>query len=100
MADERETMGEFWGGVTPYLKEASRARRQCNRERSSAILTEHGVPYEVKNNGAHLVVTHPNGIADFWPGTGLYQMRANQRRGRGVFNLLRALKVEVQPRAE
>lgn len=82
--------------LRPHLREQSRQRRARNRRESAATLTAHGVTYTVRNDGAHLVVTHAGTVVDFWPGTGLYQPRGSDTRGRGVFNLLRALGVPVQ----
>jgi hypothetical protein len=72
-------------------KGESQARRADNRESSAAILAEHGVAFERKNMGAHLVVSHAGHVVDFWPGTGKYIPRGVLRPGRGVFNLLKAI---------
>lgn len=69
----------------------SQARRADNRESSANILTEHGVQFETKNMGAHLIVSHDGHVIDFWPGTGKYIPRSGGRPGRGVFNLLKAI---------
>jgi hypothetical protein len=47
-----------------------------------------------------LIVTHRNVTADFWPGTGKFilrieAIRAKDRFGTGVFNLIRRLGVTV-----
>lgn len=71
----------------------SAERRAANRENSAQLLERHGVLFDVKNAGAHLVVTHDGRVADFWPGTGKYIPRGFGRPGRGVFNLMKALGV-------
>ncbi len=68
----------------------SAERRAGNRESSAALLAERGVAFESKNSGVHLIVTHGEKVADFWPGTGKYIVRGG-RQGRGVFNMLKAV---------
>lgn len=72
-------------------KEASRDKRASNTVRSTQILVDHGIKFESKNNGAHLIVTGLNGLIDFWPSTGKYIVRKGGD-GRGVFNLLNLCK--------
>lgn len=65
-------------------------RRASNRHNSPQILTAHGIDFETKNAGAHLIVRLGDLVVDFWPGTGKYITRgANSKTGRGVFNLLK-----------
>jgi hypothetical protein len=68
----------------------SAERRAGNRDSSAAVLAERGITFESKNSGVHLIVTHGEKVADFWPGTGKYIVRGG-RQGRGVFNLLKAI---------
>ncbi len=72
-------------------KAESAERRESNRENSAKVLADHGVQFETKNIGAHLIVTHGGKTADFWPGTGKYILRGGGKPGRGVFNLLKLL---------
>lgn len=81
--------GEVW---KPH-RAARREKRASNRNASADILRAHGVDFQVRNGGAHLVVRHASKIADLWPGTGKYQMRGDGRFRRGVFNLLHELGV-------
>jgi len=74
-----------------------RRRRESNRNTGPAVLKKHGVAFEVKNGGTHLIVKHGNLVADFWPGTGKYKLRSAPTYKRGVFQLLRDLGVEIQP---
>ncbi|MDG9927450.1 MULTISPECIES: hypothetical protein [unclassified Pseudomonas] len=73
----------------------SQERRAANRENSTEILSRHGVAHLVKNNGAHIVVSHDGEVVDFWPGTGKFIPRDGGKPGRGVFNLLKLIGVEV-----
>ena len=68
----------------------SAERRAGNRDSSAALLAERGIAFESKNSGVHLIVTHGEKVADFWPGTGKFIVRGG-RDGRGVFNLLKAI---------
>jgi hypothetical protein len=72
---------------------ARQEKRGENRDASQQLLQDHGVAFEVKNGGAHLIVKGDGSIVDFWPGTGLWLVRESKpvARGRGVFNLLKRL---------
>lgn len=73
----------------------SQERRADNRASSVKVLEAHGVDHEIKNDGVHIIVSHGGMTVDFWPGTGKFIPRGAGRPGRGVFNLLRLLGVEV-----
>ena len=65
-------------------------RRANNRASSPEVLRRHGVEFETKNDGAHLIVTMGDMVVDFWPGTGKFITRGtSSKTGRGVFNLLK-----------
>jgi hypothetical protein len=88
-------LGELFNAA----REAGKERRASNRDTTPQVLRDHGLTFEVKNSGAHLVVRHGDAVADLWPGTGKYQVRRGKWRGpyrRGVFNLLRDLGVDRQ----
>lgn len=70
----------------------SQTRRGANRARSAQLLTDSGISFKSNNAGAHLIVTHNDTVADFWPGTGKWIIRGSGAYNRGVFNLLKALK--------
>ena len=84
-------MGEMFNAA----REAGKARRASNRETSPDILRKRGVGFETKNDGAHLIVRHADKVADFWPGTGKYNVRGSKSYRRGVFNLLRDIGVKA-----
>lgn len=73
------------------MHEAARRKREENKKRSTAILNELGLPFEIHNDGFHLVIRHPGGVVNFFPSTGRYTGLFN---GRGVFNLLRDLDIK------
>lgn len=93
-------MAEFAPKTCPH--DAGFYRRQCvqcgankralNTASSTDILAQRGVPFESKNNGAHLIVA--GGRLDFWPSTGVFIERKTGLRGRGVFKLLKVLGVD------
>lgn len=73
------------------LRKDSAKKRMNNREASAAILTSLGVVYETNNQGVHLKVLDAvtrECIVDFWPGTGLWQVRKSGCRNRGVQKLV------------
>lgn len=69
-------------------KEYSQNKRADNRIKAQETLAEHGINFQVKNFGAHLIVTGKDGVYDFWPGTGLYMLRNTSKKERGIFNLI------------
>lgn len=75
-------------------KQRSQDKRASNRENSARLLHQAGVRFDMKNDGAHLIV-RSNPIVDFWPGTGKYIQRGTNKQGRGVFNLLKLIGVEA-----
>jgi hypothetical protein len=80
------------------LKEHNRAegqvRKQHNKESSTQILERAGVHFTTKNDGVHLIVEEGGKTVDYWPSTGLFIDRADKKRRRGVFRLLKHLGVK------
>ncbi|KDC23884.1 hypothetical protein L505_3675 [Bordetella bronchiseptica F4563] len=86
-------MGDYWRDVTPARQERSKQKRASNREHSARLLSEAGIQFQSRNDGAHLIVTGVGGHTfDFWPGTGLWLMRGSSKDRRGVRSLIRAAK--------
>lgn len=81
------------------MREHGQQRRAANREDSPALLRQHGVTFDSRNNGAHLIVKHAGKTVDFWPGTGKWIDRfapsGRAPNGRGVFKLLKHLGVSA-----
>lgn len=67
------------------MHEASKVKRASNRANSAHLLTIEGIPFESRNNGAHLIVDKRY---DFWPGTGKWQERGQKHYRRGVSELI------------
>jgi len=82
-------MGEVFREMTRYKK----AKRKSNTCSSTKVLQDQGVDFESKNNGAHLIVRRLDKVIDFWPSTGIWIDRATKTKKRGVFELLKYLKV-------
>lgn len=94
MSDPRCPHAVVYGGI---CIKCSVNKRADNRQKSTDVLRSHGVQFESKNGGAHLVVFAGNQVADFWPGTGKWIIRGAAEYRRGVFKLLLALGVKVKP---
>lgn len=76
-----------------YDKQESQERRARNRDSSASVLRSNGVDFDERSGGVHLIVKVSGTAAiDFWPGSGLWIERATQRRGRGVFKLVRLVR--------
>jgi hypothetical protein len=83
------------------MRDEGKARRANNRHRSTEMLATLGVQFEIKNDGAHLIVTHDDKKVDFWPGTGKFIPRKKGgKSGRGVFNLLQLLGIDPKAAKE
>ena len=50
-------------------------------------LTKNNILFEVKNNGAHLVVEGIDSYIDYWPSSGQWQVRGESTRGFGARQL-------------
>jgi len=78
-------LGELYAAWDEHKKE----KKQNNQKSSVAILEEKGVKFE-RLSDTHLRVAE----YDYWPSTGLFIHRKTQKRGRGVFGLLKKLGVQ------
>lgn len=87
MGDE----GEYWAVEGPRMKEESMRRRARNRKFGAERLAECRVPFDSKNDGAHLIVDNR---IDYWPGTGLWIERKSSYTGRGIQSLLNRIEEE------
>lgn len=78
-------LGELYGAWREHKKE----KKENNQKNSVTILEENGVQF-TKLSSTHLRISE----FDYWPSTGLFIHRKTQKRGRGVFNLLKKLGVQ------
>jgi len=80
-------MGDM-GDTFNSLKKMRQEKRADNRETSAAILSRAGIVFESKNLDAHLIVLAGAKTVDFWPGTGLWIVRGEKVKQRGVRKLV------------
>ena len=78
------------GDTYNAMKAQGQANRSHNREQSPLYLSERGIPFESKNNGAHLIVEGKDCYIDFWPGTGKWKTRKG-KSGFGARNLAKLI---------
>lgn len=76
------------GELFKAMREQAREKRANNTTSSTALLLSSKLQIESKNNGSHIVVMGKNGVADFWPSTGLWIVRGQKKRRRGVKKLI------------
>lgn len=74
------------------MRDESAKRRATNRENAPHVLKEQGIQFDECNRGAHLIVYGTNHMIDFWPGTGKWIARKSDCSGRGILNLVKAIK--------
>ena len=83
-----ESMEYAPDGVKSYYAQKraqQRIKRESNRLYATEFLKRHKVPFVSLNQGYMLRITVPDEVIDFYPTTGLWQAKAETRRG--VFNL-------------
>ena len=83
MGDE----GDYWR----EHKEYSQKKRASNRYGGEVHLVKENIPFESKNNGAHLIVEGHSCFIDYWPGTGGWESR-DGLTGFGVRGLINYIK--------
>ena len=79
-------MGDV-GETFNALREHGKKKKASNLKRSTDMLIRHGVKFDAKNSGNHLIVSGKQGLIDFWPSTGKFIARSG-KKGRGVVNLI------------
>jgi hypothetical protein len=79
------------GDTYNAMRAEGQVKRSSNREKSPLYLEKHGIHFESKNNGAHLIVEGNDGYIDFWPGTGRWKARQGES-GFGVRNLVKHIE--------
>lgn len=87
MTDDDDSVYELFQAK----RRAMQRKRAENRDTSVQLLKDRKVEFTSHNDGAHLRVKRGEGWIDFWPGTGLW--KHGVKTGRGVFSLLKYLKV-------
>lgn len=80
---DRNEITELWSQV----KEERRIKKQSNYEFAKKKLKEEGIEFVEKPN-SHFALKDYN----FWATTGLYIHKKTNKRGRGIFNLIKKIK--------
>ena len=83
-------MKEDWE-VYSELRKRSQVKKQENRANSVRFLDAKHIKYQIKNNGAHVIILGEE-LVDYWPGTGLWHTRVSKTKGRGIRPLLSHLQ--------
>ena len=69
-----------------------RIQRAERRLRATDALTDAGIAFETRNNGAHLILHHHGITVDVWPSTGRWKARRSSIwEGRTIESLLKNL---------
>jgi hypothetical protein len=58
------------------------------------LLTKYEIPFEIKNDGTHLIVEGNINFIDYWPSTGKWIDRNQTRSGFGVRTLIHYITVD------
>lgn len=76
------------------LRKYKQEKRASNRASSADLLAKAGIAFDVRNDGAHLIVKAGGYVIDFWPGTGKWSTRGYRFTivSRGVHRLMQHLK--------
>lgn len=73
-------------------KRLSQEKRSNNRKLSALYLKRQNIRFKNKNNGAHLIVEGNEGLIAFWPGTGRWISREDNKVRHGVKYLVKYIK--------
>lgn len=91
-------MADYWRDVGPHMKEHVRDKKYRMRVGARQFLEYNNVTIESSNNDIHMILTLNGVVADFWPGTSKFRLRAqpkNYRTGTPS-NVLDAMKKQAR----
>jgi len=89
-----DSMGDIFRLWTKRKKE----KKESNRAQSTQLLKDLDIKFESHNCGVHLIVYGEEGdVVDFWPSTGKWIVRKHNKKGRGVFNMIKWLRRRASP---
>ena len=95
IADQLIEEEMFGGGDDDHgwegYQEERRAKKSQNLEYSLALFYARGIKIKKLSQWHYRVEKY-----DFWPTTGMFMHIVTKEKGRGVFNLIRKLKVKQQ----
>lgn len=81
-------MAEVWADYKAYKLKKKRG----NLVFSTNQLIAAGLSFTVHNGGVHLVLMKGDQPIDFWPSTGLWWVRTNRNKRRGIEKLIAYMK--------
>ena len=84
-------MAEGWAEFRAYKQN----KKRSNLAFSTRQLTEAGLTFTSNNYGVHLVLMKGDQPIDFWPSTGLWWVRTNRNKRRGIDNLIKFMKAKT-----
>lgn len=73
------------------VRKQRQEKRNHNKEQSTNLLRQAEISFESKNSGNHLIILSTPKI-DFYPSTGLWKVRGDNKNHRGVMALLKYLR--------
>ena len=79
------------------LRKMKQEKRASNTESATAMLVAAGIQFKSFNGCVHLQIIAGNKSVNFWPSTGLWMVAGEQRKSRGVRNLIKYVKSKDQP---
>lgn len=85
-------IGELYAATKEIRKVESVKRKERNKHSSIKMLIDNNINFEEKNGGTHLVVKNNEYTADFWPTTGKFNIRGDNRYFRGVRLLIKIVR--------
>lgn len=85
-------IGEAFAATKEQRKNDSLKRKSNNTVGSEIMLKKNDIKFERKNGGVHLYIEHKGRKADFWPSTGKFNIRGDNRYFRGVRLLIKILR--------
>lgn len=74
-----------------FVRKQRQEKRNHNKEQSTNLLRQAEISFESKNSGNHLIILSTPKI-DFYPSTGLWKVRGENKNHRGVGTLLKYLR--------
>mgnify|MGYP003666597279 CR=1 FL=1 len=85
-------IGEIFAATKEQRKHESKCRKRNNMNASRIMLGKNNINYESKNGGVHIIASYQGKVADFWPSTGKFNIRGDNRYFRGVRLLIKILR--------
>lgn len=85
---EENEVSEMWRDYHAMKQK----KKRSNLAYSTKLLTDSGIEFVSHNMGIHLVITKQEKVIDFWPSTGLWWVRGNKKKSRGINQLIQFVR--------